>query len=161
MFIISMIISTFVIENVYFCLCKDLKRALKMLLAPMVLILIPVMSYNLGQESIINENAMTCLFYMMLFNVSIYRLMLANMTKTEFQPVSLEHALGLLPMIVHMTSPGKYQAMILEPCAMKMGIVLAFMLFYAHFYLLSNQYLQRNPEKNFWIIKDNNSKLKK
>lgn len=87
--------------------------------------------------------------------------MIANMTKTEFKPISIEHAIGLLPMLVHLTSPSKYQAMILEPVATKMGIVLAFMLFYAHFILLSCQYLERNPHKNFFFILDGKDKNKK
>jgi hypothetical protein len=77
--------------------------------------------------------------------------MLANMTKTDYMPISIEHLIGLLPLIIHLTSSTKFEAETLEPLAVRMGIVLSFMLFYAHFILLSRQYLNY-ANKSFWYI---------
>jgi len=98
----------FVFENVAGCFYKDFKRSLKFLMAPLSLIAICGVSGYIGQESFKNEFVLVDLLYQMLFNVSLYRLMIANMTKSEYSPISFEHLIGLLPMIIHLTSESKY-----------------------------------------------------
>ena len=149
-----MAVFQFVFENVIVSFRKDFKKSLIYLACPASYVAICAYSIYIGTESFKNELALSDLFYQMLFNISTYRLMLSNMTKVEFRPISLEHLIGLLPLAVHLTCSSKYEAEILEPLATRLGIVLAFMAFYAHFILLSRQYLSAS-NKSFWIITKN------
>jgi len=78
--------------------------------------------------------------------------MIANMTNSEFYPVSFENFICLLPLFVHMTCKDKLERITLEPLANYVCLLLLFVLFYSHIALLSMQYLARNPERRFWTL---------
>ena len=63
------------------------------------------------------------------FNISQYRLMLANMTKTEFNPVGLENIFQCIPLFVNLTCSNKLERVALEPLANKICLVFMFVLF--------------------------------
>ena len=86
------------------------------------------------------------------FSISIYRLMIANMTNTEYIPISLENIVSLLPLVVHLNCKDKLEKAILEPLANFICLFLLVIMFYAHVSFLSMQYLARNPDKRFWTL---------
>ena len=88
----------------------------------------------------------------MVLNVKIYKLMISNMTNSSFELLGIENFIGMIPIMVHLTSTGKIQKEILEPLATYLSVVALFILFYGHIVLLSRQYLERDPARRFFFI---------
>lgn len=82
--------------------------------------------------------------------------MISNMTKCNFPIYGVENFISLLPLIMHFTLPGRVEKMIFEPLATYICIITLYAYFYFHLFLISLQFLARNPDKNFWTIKSKN-----
>jgi len=103
-------------------------------------------------ETYTNQFVWYNVLHQMVLNVKIYRLMVANMTNSPFELIGIENFIGIIPIIVHLTSPSKIQKEILEPLATYLCIVALFILFYGHVVLISRQYLDRDPARRFFFI---------
>lgn len=90
----------------------------------------------------------------MAFAISSYRLMIHNMTKRPFRVFGLEHLFVIAPTLVNLTrfwaaiDVSENEKYVTYSC---LGILV--LLFYTHIYLLASQFLARNPDRNFWLIK--------
>lgn len=81
----------FLFDPLKICFNKNWKKTLWYLLSPVVCISIAVLSASFGSISFKKEFVIFHLMHSFAFNISQYRLMLANMTKTEFNPVGVEN----------------------------------------------------------------------
>lgn len=86
-------------------------------------------------------------------NVMIFRLQIANMTKTSIKPVHVEHLVQAFPILVHLLV-GKDYEIVASMCAAAVQCVV----FYSHMGLLVSQYLSKNPKYSLLIYSDDDMK---
>lgn len=96
------------------------------------------------------------------FNNSLYRLMLANMTKQvdSYSPVHIENVVASLPLITHLLAKDEVERDFLEPLMTMIAIVILILMYWVRILLLSGQYLARERGKRrfFTICTDNITK---
>ena len=144
----------FTLENLVDCYKLNRQKTLYFLAGPGLALLTASLSGLLQTETFTNQFVVFHLLHSLCFNVTEYRLMVANMTKSEFRFYGLENFIAAIPLVIHLMAPGKTAKIVFEPFISYFCIVAAYILFYAHLFFLSNQYLARNPDKSFWVIKN-------
>ena len=87
------------------------------------------------------------------FNISVYELMIANMTKSAYKPVAIQNLICLIPLMVHLACPDKLTSSVIEPLVTYACIIVLIILMYGHILALSFQYIARNPGKSLLTIK--------
>ena len=135
----------FLIDPLTICFKQNAKRTLWYLLSPALCIAIAALSASFGSPTYTSEFVIFHLMHSFTFNISQYRLMLANMTKTEFNPVGLENIFQCIPLFVNLTCSNKLERVALEPLANKICLAFMFVLFYSHIAMLAQQFLARHP----------------
>lgn len=143
----------FSLEGLSSCFAKDPKKTLYNLLCPAITIAIASLSGLFQTETYSEQFVVFHLVHSFSFNISSYRLMIANMTKTDFLPIGVENLVALVPIFVHVTCANKLERVALEPLANYTCLLLMVILFYGHFAMLSMQFLARNPDRKFFTIK--------
>jgi phosphatidylglycerophosphate synthase len=143
----------FTLENLTDCIKMDFKRTLKYLLGPFLILGVAILSAWLGTETFREEFVIFHLLHSLAFNVTSYRLMLSNMTKSSFKVYGLENFIAAFPLFIHLVAPSKVHKMVFEPFVSYFCIFALYLLFYIHIFFLSNQFLCRNPDRRFWTIK--------
>jgi len=144
----------FTLENLIDCLKLDFKRSIQYLLGPFLILACASVSGYLMTETYRHQFVVFHLLHSLAFNITEYRLMLSNMTKSEFSVYGLENFIAAFPLLIHLMAPSNVHKMVFEPFVTYICLFAVYFLFYCHIFLLSNQYLCRNPEKGFWIIMD-------
>ena len=86
------------------------------------------------------------------FNISVYELMIANMTKSDYSPFGVQNLICLIPLVVHLMCPDKLASSFYEPIANYICIAILVILMYGHILALAFQYLARNPPKRLLTI---------
>mmetsp|Transcript_9364 Transcript_9364/g.15801 ORF Transcript_9364/g.15801 Transcript_9364/m.15801 type:complete len:415 (+) Transcript_9364:39-1283(+) len=149
-----LLLSLFTIENLIDSFKINFKQTSIYMANPVLTILNAALAGFLGLYTFTNEFVVFFLLHQMAFCISSYRLMIHNMTKKAFRIFGIEHLFVVLPTLVHCT---KYVEAIdvsgAERYVTYVCTCSLYILFYTHMYLLAQQYLARNPERNFWVIK--------
>ena len=128
----------FTLENLIDCLKQDFKKSMHYLLGPLLIILTCTLSAYLGSETYRNEFVIFHLLHSLCFNVTEYRLMVANMTKSEFKFYGWENIFSLMPLVVGASAPGYTAKVVFEPFVSYICVFGAYLLFYVHIFFLAN-----------------------
>lgn len=136
----------FALDNIVDSLKANAKRTLYFLITPAIIILNCSLCGYFQTDTYTTQFVLFHLLHSLCFNISYYRLMLSNMTKSEFKILGLENFIAALPLLTHLSVGNKVERMVFEPLASYLSIAILYLLFYIHIGLLSNQYLQNNPK---------------
>ena len=135
-FVILQII--FTLENLIDCIKMDFKRTMHYMLGPFLILLSAAASGYFLTETYREQYVVFHLLHSLAFNVTEYRLMISNMTKSEFSVYGLENFIAILPLVIHFCAPTKVHKMVFEPFVTYICIFAVYFLFYCHIFLLSN-----------------------
>lgn len=144
----------FALDNIVGSLKKDALKTFYFLIPPCLILLTCSVSAYLQTETYTSQFVLFVLLHSLCFNVSYYRLMVANMTNSHFRVFSVENLVAAIPIMVHLTTKDKLERAILEPISTVLCIVLLYLIYYLHIIMLSRQYLSNNSNASFWFIKD-------
>ena len=125
----------------------DFKTSLVILCIPLLSLGIALLHASFSPESFRNEFVIFHLLHSCSFNVSSYRLMISNMTKNPVKVFGFEHVLQVVPILMHCLCRNKLERLAFEPMACYLSLFLLVCLFYGHIFMLTFQFLARNPDK--------------
>lgn len=135
-FVILQII--FTLENLIDCFKMDFKRTMHYMLGPFLILFVAAISGYLQTETYREQYVVFHLLHSLAFNVTEYRLMISNMTKSEFSVYGLENFIAALPLFIHLVAPSSTHKMVFEPFVTYVCIIAVYLLFYCHLFFLSN-----------------------
>ena len=101
-----------------------------MVFSPVLSVIPIVASAYFGLNSYKHEFAIFYLMHSFCSNVQVYRLMIANMTKTPFHAFGLEFVIVIIPTLVHLITGENSKSY--EPIATYICTIALFILFYSH-----------------------------
>ena len=87
----------------------------------------------------------------LLVNMMLLNYMALNGSVT---PGDMSNFIAAFPLVIHLVAPSKIHKMVFEPFVTYICIFAVYLLFYCHIFFLSNQFLARNPDRGFWLIKN-------
>lgn len=90
----------FSIEGFVKAIIKDFRKTLIIMFIPFVSLSIAIFHASFDSESFRNQFVVFHLLHSASFNVSSYRLMVSNMTKSDIRIFGLEHLIQAAPIIV-------------------------------------------------------------
>ena len=121
------------------CIQTDFNKTIKIMSAPIITLSTALLYGYYETETFKNQFVIFHLVHSISFNITIYRLMISNMTNSNFRVVSTENIVCLVPLFVHFYFPDEKD--VVEPLSNYICLALLVVLFYGHISLLSLQYL--------------------
>ena len=87
---------------------------------------------SLNPESMEGHFDLVLLLYLAALNILTFRMQISNLSKCNFNCISFEHAILLIPIVVQKTCKTKLERITLEPVAAYLSLVALLMVFYGH-----------------------------
>ena len=144
--------ANFTVEAWFKCVAFNLKRTIRYGSIPFLAIGIAIFHASLSPESYNKQFVVFHMLHSFSLNVSSFKLMIGNMTKTEFSPIGIEHLIQVMPAVIHMLGKNKLERAAIELLTCYICTALLFVVFYLHMALLTHQFLARNPDKGLVLI---------
>jgi len=144
----------FALDNILDSFKKNALKTLYFLLPPALILVSCSITAFLETETYKSHFVLFVLMHSLCFNITYYRLMVSNMTKSHFRILSVENFVAAIPVMVHLSTKDKVERMVFEPLATVLCCVLLYLIYYLHIGLLSRQFLSKNPQLSFWFIKN-------